>query len=76
MAPVYGAATLNPDPDPSKIAAPTIPISGDEVNSIEPDLSPDISLALFSPETGILDSNAYMEALKKDIGVSDSRSDV
>ena len=41
---------------------------------MEPDLSPDISLALFSPETGILDSHAFMESLEKDIEESDSGS--
>ena len=41
---------------------------------MEPDLSPDISLALFSPETGILNSHAFMESLEKDIGESDSAS--
>ena len=41
---------------------------------MEPDLSPDISLAIFSPETGILDSHAFMESLEKDIEESDSGS--
>jgi len=67
--PSYGA-----DPDPSKIATPTKLISGDEARSMEPDLSPDISLALYSPETGILDSHAFMESLEKDIEESDSGS--
>jgi 2-hydroxyglutarate dehydrogenase len=60
--------------DPSKIAAPTKLISGDEAREMEPDLSPDISLALFSPETGIIDSHALMGSLEKDIGESDSGS--
>jgi len=68
--PAYSATV--PDPDPSKIASPTKLISGDEVRSMEPDLSPDISLVLFSPETDILDSRAFMESLEKDIGESDS----
>ena len=41
---------------------------------MEPDLSPDISLALFSPETGIVDSHALMESLEKDIEESGSGS--
>ena len=70
--PVYHG--IVPDPDPSKIAAPTKLISGDEARSIEPDLSPDISLALFSPETGIIDSHTFMESLEKDIEESDAGS--
>ena len=42
--PAYDAAV--PDPDPSKVATPIELISGNEVRSMEPDLSPDISLAL------------------------------
>ena len=41
---------------------------------MEPDLSPDISLALSSLETGVFDSHAFMESLEKDIGESDSGS--
>ena len=41
---------------------------------MEPDLSPDISLAFFSPEAGVLDSRAFIESLEKDIGKSDSDS--
>jgi len=41
---------------------------------MEPDLLPDILLALFSPETGILDSHAFMESLEKDLGESGSGS--
>ena len=68
--PAYGATA--PDPDPSTIAVPTKLISGDEARSMEPDLSPDISLALFSPETGIIDSHTFMESLEKDIEDSSS----
>jgi len=67
--PAYGAMA-----DPSRISAPTKLISGDEARSMEPDLSPNISLALFSPESGILDSHAFMESLEKDITESDSGS--
>ena len=72
--PEYGATA--PDPDPSTIAVPTKLISGDEARSMEPDLSPDISLALFSPETGIIDSHTFMESLEKDIQESSSGSAV
>ena len=41
---------------------------------MEPDLSPDISLALFSPETGIIDSHTFLESLEKDIEESSSSS--
>jgi len=68
----YGATV--PDPDPSKTATPNKLISGDEARSMEPDLSPDISLALFSPETCILGSHAFMESLEKDIEESKSGS--
>ncbi|THV05407.1 pyridine nucleotide disulfide oxidoreductase-like protein [Dendrothele bispora CBS 962.96] len=46
---------------------PTRLISGDEARSLEPELSKDISAALWCPETGILDSHAFMESLEKDI---------
>ena len=41
---------------------------------MEPNLSPDISLALFSPETGIIDSHSFMESLEKDIEESGAGS--
>jgi len=41
---------------------------------MEPELSPDIPLTLFSPETGILGSHAFMESLEKEIEESDSGS--
>ena len=67
----FYAFLLCSEPDPSKIAAPTKPISGDEARSTGPNLSPDIPLARFIPETGILDSHTFMESLEKDIGESD-----
>jgi len=70
----YGATI--PDPDPSTIATLTKLISGDEARSMEPDLPSDISLALFSPETGIIDSHTFMELLEKDIEESGSDSAV
>ncbi|KAI6151780.1 pyridine nucleotide disulfide oxidoreductase-like protein [Pisolithus tinctorius] len=46
---------------------PTRLITGDEARVLEPDLSKDITAALWSPETGIVDSHALMESLEKDI---------
>ena len=42
-------------------------ISGDEAREVEPNLHQDITAALWSPETGIIDSHALMESLEKDI---------
>ena len=70
--PAYGGTV--PDPDPSQVAAPTKLVSGNEARSMEPNLSPDISLALFSPETGIVDSHSFMESLEKDIEESGAGS--
>ncbi|KAJ3998615.1 NAD dehydrogenase [Lentinula boryana] len=46
---------------------PTELISGDEARAMEPNLSRDISAALWCPETGIVDSHSFMESLEKDI---------
>ncbi|OJT10181.1 L-2-hydroxyglutarate dehydrogenase, mitochondrial [Trametes pubescens] len=46
---------------------PTQLITGDEARELEPQLSKDISAALWSPETGIVDSHTLMESLEKDI---------
>jgi 2-hydroxyglutarate dehydrogenase len=46
---------------------PTTLVSGDHARELEPDLSKDITTALWSPETGIVDSHALMESLEKDI---------
>lgn len=46
---------------------PTTLISGDEARELEPDLSEKIVAALWSPETGIVDSHSLMESLEKDI---------
>ncbi|KIY45916.1 FAD dependent oxidoreductase [Fistulina hepatica ATCC 64428] len=51
---------------------PTQLISGDEARGMEPDLSPDVIAALWSPETGIVDSHALMESLERDIGNAES----
>ncbi|KAH7888036.1 pyridine nucleotide disulfide oxidoreductase-like protein [Phlebopus sp. FC_14] len=50
---------------------PTMLISGDQARELEPDLSKDIVAALWSPETGIVDSHSFMESLEKDIAESD-----
>ncbi|KIY63472.1 NAD dehydrogenase [Cylindrobasidium torrendii FP15055 ss-10] len=46
---------------------PTKLISGDEARKMEPSLSPSIVGALWSPETGIVDSHALMESFEKDL---------
>ncbi|EIW61298.1 NAD dehydrogenase [Trametes versicolor FP-101664 SS1] len=46
---------------------PTKLLTGDDARVLEPDLSKDISAALWSPGTGIVDSHALMESLEKDI---------
>ncbi len=46
---------------------PTELISGDAARSMEPNLSGAITGALWSPETGIMDSHALMESFEKDI---------
>lgn len=51
--------------------APTRLISGDEARSLEPDLSPEITAAVESPETGIIDSHSFFESLEKLIDESE-----
>lgn len=46
---------------------PTELISGDEARAYEPTLSQSITAALWSPETGIVDSHSFMESLEMDI---------
>lgn len=46
-------------------------ISGAQARELEPDLSPDIAAALWSPETGIVDSHAFMKSLERDISESE-----
>ncbi|KAJ8086190.1 hypothetical protein PM082_005013 [Marasmius tenuissimus] len=60
--PPYTPPSETPD-----LALPTQLISGAEARELEPDLSPDIDGALWSPETGIVDSHSLMESLEKDI---------
>ncbi|KAI0750878.1 NAD dehydrogenase [Daedaleopsis nitida] len=64
-----------PRSDPSSthsLACPTKLISGDKARELEPDLHPDIVAALWSPETGIVDSHTLMESLEKDIMETES----
>ncbi|GBE79597.1 pyridine nucleotide disulfide oxidoreductase-like protein [Sparassis crispa] len=53
--------------DHEETVLPTKLISGDEARQLESDLSEDITAALWSPETGIVDSHALMENLENDI---------
>jgi len=50
---------------------PTGIITGDEARMLEPTLSQSITAALWSPETGIVDSHAFMESLEMDITTSE-----
>lgn len=53
------------------VAVPTKLISGDEAREMEPDLSSEISAAVWSPETGVVDSHALMGSLEVDIEQSE-----
>ncbi|KAI0650669.1 NAD dehydrogenase [Trametes meyenii] len=46
---------------------PTRLITGEEARRLEPDLHEDITAALWSPETGIIDSHTLMESLETDL---------
>ncbi|KAG8960143.1 hypothetical protein FRC03_007008 [Tulasnella sp. 419] len=59
-----------PQDPPSKVA-PTELISGEKAREMEPDLSPNITLALWSSETGIIDSHALMDSFEDDITSSE-----
>ncbi|KAI6047049.1 pyridine nucleotide disulfide oxidoreductase-like protein [Pisolithus marmoratus] len=52
---------------PNGSVLPTRLITGEEARVLEPDLSKDITAALWSPETGIVNSHALMESFEKDI---------
>lgn len=51
----------------NKSVLPLELLSGDEARELEPDLSNKVVAALWSPETGIIDSHSFMESLEKDI---------
>jgi len=53
-------------------AVPTMLISGDEARAMEPNLSPEIAAALWSPETGIVDSHSFMASLVREISESEA----
>ncbi|KDQ64930.1 hypothetical protein JAAARDRAFT_167704 [Jaapia argillacea MUCL 33604] len=57
----------SPSHNPTHNVLPTELISGDKVHEMEPNLSKNIVAALWSPETGIVDSHGLMESLEKDI---------
>ncbi|KAH7931254.1 pyridine nucleotide disulfide oxidoreductase-like protein [Leucogyrophana mollusca] len=61
----------SPSHTPGEYALPTSLISGSEARELEPDLSENIAAALWSPETGIVDSHSFMESLEKDISDSE-----
>lgn len=42
-------------------------LTGEEARGMEPDLSPEAEGAVFSPETGIVDSHGLMQALESDV---------
>lgn len=42
-------------------------LSGEEAKKMEPDLSENTVAAVFSPETGIIDSHGLMDSLERDI---------
>lgn len=59
-----------PHSDPAKAGNPVVParlIDKDEAHALEPDLSSKIVAALFSTETGIVDSHSLMESFERDI---------
>jgi 2-hydroxyglutarate dehydrogenase len=63
------SASFWQDTMPGK-AVPCRMLSGDEARDLEPDLSPEITRALLSEETGIVDSHTLMESLERDISES------
>ena len=60
--PKYSSAS-----DSNTPVLPTELLSGDQARELVPDLSKNIVAALWSPETGIVDSHTFMESLEKDI---------
>jgi 2-hydroxyglutarate dehydrogenase len=60
------------DSEPRGAAVPAELISGDEARQLEPNISPDIEYALWSPSTGIVDSHSLLTSLEQDIQESGS----
>lgn len=61
----------SPPHRPEDQVLPVSLISGAQARQLEPDLSPDITAALWSPETGIVDSHTFMKSLERDISESE-----
>ena len=61
---LYSHATSLPNPPGS---VPVHLISGKEAKQLEPDLSDDVSAALLSPETGIIDAHSLIEKLEAEM---------
>lgn len=59
------ASTLGP------LGPRTYIINGDQARELEPDLSPHITCALLSPDTGIVDSHSLMQSFEADIQESE-----
>lgn len=59
---------------PSETRPPLELIHGSRAREMQPDLSPNIESALYSPETGIVDSHALMESFEKEISDSEAGS--
>lgn len=57
--------------DPSEPAIDTELITGDRARELEPDLSKDITLALWSHSSGIVDTHALMESMESNIQASE-----
>ncbi|KAL7412245.1 FAD dependent oxidoreductase [Mrakia frigida] len=54
------------------VNVPSWLLTGPEAREMEPKISEDISTAVYSPETGIVDSHALMRSLEKEIGESEA----
>lgn len=52
--------------------APLESLSGDQARELEPDLSPSISAAVLSAETGIVDSHTYMQTLVRQLDAAEN----
>ncbi|KAL5487904.1 hypothetical protein ACEPAI_6012 [Sanghuangporus weigelae] len=68
----WPAAKIDTRYPPSGPPIPAELICGSEARDLEPDLSPDISAALLSHETGIVDSHTLMESLERDVMESEN----
>ncbi|EIM21158.1 FAD dependent oxidoreductase [Wallemia mellicola CBS 633.66] len=55
-----------------EVSVPTQLISADQALDYEPDLSKSVTAALYSPETGIIDSHGLMDSFEQDITDAES----